>query len=184
MEKDIINDFKKYIHPSPSLAVTGIITIAVSPILFFMIYDRMYAIVTSITTLLMGIICVVYFFEMRSQIAKQLRSIEERNFLSVLLDDFNHGGKAFNGMLILGKVFVLGKHRGAILTYSDIKNIYQKIDYYNGIESQRTLIAVTKDNKEHTLCVLKLRGRSDDEAIQVVNYIVSMNPEITVGYKK
>ncbi len=115
---------------------------------------------------------------------KLLTDIVENGGLPFLLNDFQNGGKAFKDKLILGQNFLIGKNTGVVIAYSDIGRIYQQIRKTNGVEDSRTLkVLHLKTNRYYDLCKVPRRGKAEDEVQQVVEYIVSMNPNIRVGYK-
>lgn len=123
-------------------------------------------------------------FRELKEIKKFFTDIEESGGLPFLLEDFETGGKAFKDKLILGKRFLIGKNTGIVIAYGDITQIYQEIHKTNSIEDSRSLkIRTAKTNKLYDLCKIPLRGKAEDEVIQVLEYIYSMNPNIKVGYK-
>ena len=181
-DESTLKDLKKYVRTSPATIVLGIIFIILAPIAYYMIYDIVYSIAWGLGILIMGIVLIGTYFHISGNLNKKLKKIEAEGNLPLLLNDFKTGGKAFDGRMILGQQYIIGKGLGTILAYYEIKNIHQKINYTNGIENQRTLMAVTTYGRTLNLCTLKLRGKSDDEANHVISYILSINPRITVGY--
>ncbi len=182
-DETALKKLKRYVRTSPGSIVLGIIFIILAPIVYNGIYDLVYSIVWGLTFLIIGIVLIGTYFHTSGNLNKKLKKIEQEGNLPLLLNDFMTGGKAFEGRMILGQQYIIGKGFGTVLAYYEISNIYQKINYTNGIENQRSLMAVTTYGKTMSLCALKLRGKSDNEANHVISYICSMNPRITVGYQ-
>lgn len=100
---------------------------------------------------------------------KKIQHIEDSSALEILMDDFENGSRAFKDSLILGKVFLIGKRMGTIVSYNEIVRIYQYIEKTNGVESKRTIKIETADNRKLDLCKLKRWGKSDDEFVRLLN---------------
>lgn len=183
VDEKTLNKLKKYAGSSISTLIIGIILIISGPIAFHLIYDLGYSIAWGLGFIICGIVMIVLYSENTKTLSLKLKKAEAEGNLPLLLNDFMNGGKAFDGRMILGQGYIIGKGYGTILAYYEIANVYQKINYTNGVENARTLMAVTTYGRTLNLCSLKIRGKSDDEFNHVISYILSMNPRIVVGYQ-
>lgn len=187
--KNDIKDLKKFIRPSPAIFIVGtiwgligIIILIVS--IFENIGEDSTMIIVGAVMLVMGIIIAVSGIYILKKADKRLAEIYSKGSTQILLNDFRTGGKAFKDLLILGQTFLIGKHTGTVITYSNIIQIYQYVHKTNYVEDSRILKAViAPDRKVVDLCRIPLSGKGDDELRQVIGFIVSKNENIKVGYK-
>ena len=84
-------------------------------------------------TLFIGIGCIALGIYKHYSYRKKLQYIKNEDMHGRLLYDFQQGNKAFNGKLILGSTFLIGKHSGIIRDYGEIVRIYQFIPSNNYI---------------------------------------------------
>lgn len=188
MEEQEFKDLKKYAKPSHALAVLGAFFVIIG--LFVVVmglttdsYDSTEYIVTGIIGVLLGVLFIYLGIRDNKKFDKKLKEIEENGGMPILLNDFKTGGRAFKNSLIVGQTFLIGKKSGTIVTYNEIVQIYQYVHSTNFVEDSRTLKVKTIQNSVLDLCSIPLRGKGNDELEQVINYILSKNPNVKVGYK-
>lgn len=113
---------------------------------------------------------------------KKVQKLGESGDMTVILSDFRNGKRVIDDKLIVGREWLIGKGTGEFIKISDIGRIYQTVHKTNYVEDGRHITAVTKDSKEHTICYIKLRGKSDDDVNEFFSLIQTRNPEIEFGY--
>ena len=191
-DKKRIKSLKKYIKPSNSLTALGVwfaflgVSLLIHEIVAGIENDgiEFEGFWIAVIFTLFAFLLIELGITGNKRLKKLYTDIEESGGLPLLLDDFENGGKAFKNKLVLGQRFLIGKNTGVVIAYSDIGRIYQEIHKTNYIEDSRTLkILSVKTNRYYDLCKIPLKGKADDEVQQVIEYIVSMNPNIRVGYK-
>ena len=186
MQENSISTVKKYITPSYSTVVVGII-ISVLSILWFVIsaitidMDRTKEIIIGSVTLIMGLFLTSWELAFIHQANKSLSIIENNGEMQILLNDFKNGSQYFKGSLILGQKFVIGKNSGTVLAYTDVVRIYQYVHKTNFFEDMRVFKAVNNKRNVINVCPLPLRGKGDCEFNTAANIILSKNPNVKVG---
>lgn len=188
MYENEMKELKKFIRPSSGIFVMGGILSAIALLILISSIsydedDKMYMVVLGAVMLLIGAILIFSGIHSLNKVTKKLAEIDSNGGTQFLINDFKSGGKAFKDALILGQTFLIGKHTGTIITYNDILQIYQYVHKTNFVEDTRILKVVLAQNRKTVdLCPLPLRGKADNEAAQVINYILSRNPNVKVGY--
>lgn len=190
MNEEVKGSIKKYVRPS-------IMCIALSAFFLLMgIGTFIGAMATDyaerITFCIIAVIFVIaslvnleiFWFKVIFAANKKIEDIEQQGKLEFLADDFLNGNKAFKDSLRFGRHFLIGKNKGTIVSYGEIVKIYPCIHKTNGIETQRDLKVVTDQGKILELCNIPLRGKGDNEMMQVISYIKSINNNIAVGYSQ
>ena len=102
--------------------------------------------------------------------------------VNTLLSDFENGGKAFKGSMILGQQNIYGKRSGEIIPYSSVVRIYQYIEKDGIFENDRKICLELKNDKKLMMGNIPLRGKGNEELRQVFGYICSRNENVMVGY--
>ena len=118
-----------------------------------------------------------------SDCSKQLSDMEQSGELNRVLREFESGKQFFKGKLRIGPTYILGKRSGRILTHSQVKKIYQHVHRTNFVEDRRELRVETTDGKTVSVCRLPLRGKGDQELVQAIAIVKTMNPGVYIGYK-
>ena len=189
MNEDSLKALKKYLKPNLYLVILmGLISVFA----FFIaligdssdkgISDTF--IFIGIVFLLFAVTFIVITVVKSKNTEKSIKDIEEKGGLQILINDFETGGRAFKDSLILGQTFMLGKKMGHIVDYREIRQVYQYIHKTNFVEDKRTLVVVCGEKSEVIdICRLPLFGKADDEVMQVIQYMISKNPNIKVGSK-
>ncbi|MBQ9762487.1 MAG: hypothetical protein IJV82_05345 [Oscillospiraceae bacterium] len=114
--------------------------------------------------------------------AKYLKKLESDSRFPQIQEDFARSFPMFNDTLRFGNTWIFRKGK-KILTYADIRQVYQHIQKTNFIESERRLVYVNRNGKIDTLCNLQLRGKSDEELMKAIALIHSKNPGVKIGYR-
>lgn len=102
--------------------------------------------------------------------------------VNTLLSDFENGGKAFKGSMILGQQNIYGKRSGEIIPYSSVVRIYQYIEKDGIFENDRKLCLELKGGKKVKMGNIPLKGKGNEELKQVFGYICSKNENVMLGY--
>ena len=79
---------------------------------------------------------------------------------------------------------MFGKGMGTIIKYKDISNIYQYVHKTNLVEDKREIRVEKVSGEEIKLCKIYLNGKSDDELIILMNYILEKNPNVQIVYNR
>ena len=108
--------------------------------------------------------------------------LTQNSQLPEIEEDFKNAACVRNDTLRLGKKWIFIKGQENILAYNEIQQIYQYVHKTNLVEDERKLIYVNASGKKKTLCKLEVRGKSNDELVSIINYILSKNPNIKIGY--
>lgn len=111
-----------------------------------------------------------------------IRRLEEEGELSNVIMDFQEGEKLFGDAIRVGNKYIIGKGTNCIISYKDIKQIYQYIHKTNHFEDYRSLRAYTNDGTKD-ICQLPRNGAGEQTVRQLIMYICTKNPNIKVGYK-
>lgn len=111
-----------------------------------------------------------------------IRRLEEEGELSNVIMDFQEGEKLFGDAVRVGNKYIIGKGTNCIISYKDIKQIYQYIHKTNHFEDYRSLRAYTNDGTKD-ICQLPRNGAGEQTVRQLIMYICTKNPNIKVGYK-
>lgn len=114
----------------------------------------------------------------------QLQAMEASGELARVLEDFAQGEVLVKGNVRLGKYYVFGKGSDRVIRYEEIRRVYQYIKKRNFVETTRCLKYVDPQGTTRDLCPLLLRGKSDEEALRIMNVIHSKNPTTQFGYTK
>ena len=111
-----------------------------------------------------------------------------RNGLSDIMPEVQQdfaGAVSFRkGKLRMGNRWIYVKGKSRLLNYGNIVQVYQRVTRTYFIESERNLLCVDARGRKHKLCYLELRGKSDEEVMQIVSFILRHNPNVKVGYNK
>ena len=111
-----------------------------------------------------------------------IRRLEEEGELSNVIMDFQKGEKLFGDAVRVGNKYIIGKGTNCIISYKDIKQIYQYIHKTNHFEDYRSLRAYTNDGTKD-ICQLPSNGAGEQTVRQLIMYICAKNPNIKVGYR-
>lgn len=118
-----------------------------------------------------------------NEMNKRLNELEQQGKLSYLYADFEHGSRAFNDRLRMGENFLIGNKTGTVVTFGEITRIYKYVHSTNGIKDNQIMKIVTVNNTTRDLCNLSTWFSDENEEMQVVQYVLSKNPNVRVGYK-
>ncbi len=133
---------------------------------------------------LLGAAIIIMTLKSGADYNKRMEQIQQNGQMPALLSDFRSGDRGFDGSLIVGQYYLIGKNTDTFFRYDEIKQMYQTIHKTNGFEDGRTVTAVGQDGKTRQLCSLKTRGKSNEELEQFFMFVHSKNPNIVFGYKK
>lgn len=111
-----------------------------------------------------------------------IRRLEEEGELSNVIMDFQKGEKLFGDAVRVGNKYIIGKGTNCIISYKDIKQIYQYIHKTNHFEDYRSLRVCTDDGTKD-ICQLPRNGAGEQTVRQLIMYICTKNPNIKVGYR-
>ena len=77
----------------------------------------------------------------------------------------------------------MGKHSGVIRDYAEIVRIYQFIPSNNYIGKEPRFLKIeTATERDITLCAIAGRGKSDKELSKVIDFVLSRNDKVQVGF--
>lgn len=136
----------------------------------------------------------IIFFSLYKDKSMQKQLLElGQDEQEAIIRDFSNGKNFLNDKLRAGDTFVIGAKTGIIRKISDIQQVYQSVHRTNGIEDRRIIVIKVLDKngqlkKEnlcylHTKSLLKDKAPDDDELMQVIKHMLSINPNIHLGYK-
>lgn len=170
--------FEKFMKPGVGLLVFGIIMGGFGLVLVFggMILPGLVAMVP-------GVLCGWASWSSISRFKKQMEELETSGRLDSVIREFAGGRQFFKDKLRLGPTYIYGKGVGRILTHGEVRKVYQHVHKTNFVEDRREMRVETTDNKIFSLCKIPLRGKGDQELIQAIAIMKTMNPGIHVGYK-
>lgn len=114
----------------------------------------------------------------------QLKAMEASGELARVLEDFAQGEVLVKGNVRLGQSYVFGKGTDRVIRYEEICRVYQYIKKRNFVETVRCLKYVDAQGNTRDLCPLLPRGKSDEDALRIMNVIHSKNPATQFGYNK
>ncbi len=187
MNEEIFRQLIRYTKPKHWYHLGGILLV-IFGIMFtvqeYQIRKFFYVFIGIIFTLLIGGGCIAvgiyrhYFYRKKLQCIKKGEKKQ-----SQLLYDFQQGNRAFNGRLILGSTFLMGKHSGIIRDYAEIVRIYQFIPTNNYIGKEPRFLKIeTATEQDITLCAIDGKGKSDRELSRVIDFVLSKNDKVQVGF--
>ena len=113
----------------------------------------------------------------------KMKKLAEDPNLPAMEQDFRMAQPMRKGKVLFGRNWIFVKGRKTPVLCGDIRQVYQFIQKTNFIESARTLRYVDTKGRTRDLCSLDLRGKSDEEVRQMVQLILTKNPNVKVGYK-
>lgn len=171
-------ELEKYLRPSCTTLVVGII-MAVFGILLLVNGILLPALIA----LPMGGLCIWAGWSLISDCKKQLDSLEASGRLDGVLREFAGGKQFFKNKLRVGPTYILGRKSGQVLTHSEVRKVYQHVHKTNFVEDSREIRVETADGKTVSVCAIPLKGKGDQELIQVLSIMKTMNPGIHIGYK-
>ena len=157
---------------------------------FFLIYATAYLVDTSLPVwvniifLVMGILLVWQGIAAYTGFSKQIRKLEAMHTVPDVYTDFAQSSVMIGDRLRLGKRYLFGKNTGHIFEFGEISRVYQYIHKTNGVEDRRELKVKTTRGKELILCRLPLKGKADEDIMNVAAIIKAVNPAVEIGYKK
>ena len=93
-----------------------------------------------------------------------IRRLEEEGELSNVIMDFQEGEKLFGDAVRVGNKYIIGKGTNCIISYKDIKQIYQYIHKTNHFEDYRSLRAYTNDGTKD-ICQLPRNGAGEQKIL-------------------
>lgn len=188
MQDDELKDLKKYVCPNKlaRFFFGGLTVILLVLCVYFMLFgkDAEMLIITIVSGIVMFGLIFAYVSQDYLIYIKKMKIIEQQGNMPVLLFDFKNGGPAFNDYLRVGGRYLIGKKTGTMVSYDEIARIYQYVHQTNFVEDSRMLKVKTTNGKTYSLCRLPLKGKADDEVNHVISYILSVNGNVQVGYKK
>lgn len=107
-----------------------------------------------------------------------VREAESSGEMQTVLADFSRSRSMVHNNIRLGEKYIFGKGKGYPVSYSEINKVYQSIIRRGFFESERRLNVVVNGGGTRTLCNLKLRGKSDKDMLEIVDYIRQQNPNV------
>ena len=110
-----------------------------------------------------------------------VQEAESSGELQAILADFSRSHSMMRDGIRLGEKYIYSKGGGYPVSYGEIESVYQAIIRRNFVESERRLNAVVSGGKVRTLCNLKLRGKSDEDVLEIMDYIQQRNPRVQLG---
>ena len=188
MQDDELKELKKYVYPNKlaRFFFGGLTVVLLVLCVYFMIFgkDAEMLIITIVSGIVMFGLIFAYVSQDYLFAVKKIKVIEKQGNMPVLLYDFKNGGPAFNDCLRVGGRYLIGKKTGTIVSYDEISRIYQYVHQTYFVEDSRMLKVKTTNGKTYSLCQLPLNGQANDEVNHVISYILSVNGNVQVGYKK
>ncbi|MBQ7522893.1 MAG: hypothetical protein IJU14_08480 [Clostridia bacterium] len=186
MNDNVFRQLIRYIKPKYWYHLGGI-ALVIFGIMFtveqYQIRNFFYLFMGILFTLLIGVGCIAIGIYKHYSYRKKLQYIKNEDRQTRLLYDFQQGNKAFNGKLILGSTFVMGKHSGIIREYAEIVRIYQFIPSNNYIGKEPRFLKIeTATERDITLCAIDGKGKSDKELATVIDFVLSKNDKVQVGF--
>ena len=169
---------EKYLRPSYTVLVVGIIIDV-----FCVLFLASGLFLPALITLILGCVCTWAGWSSFSDLKKQLDELEASGRLDSVLREFGSGKQFFKDKLRLGPTYILGKRSGKILTHSQVRKVYQYVHKTNFAEDLREMRVETDDGKVTDVCKIPLKGKGDQELVQAIAIMKTMNPGIHIGYK-
>lgn len=196
MNESVVKELKKYIFFSSIgefiREIGGLIILIILLVIFITNISGILDMIRSEDNMLGKIIfCVIVLFPVFGIVhyclvvsapKRIIRRLEEEGELSNVIMDFQEGEKLFGDAVRVGNKYIIGKGTNCIISYKDIKQIYQYIHKTNHFEDYRSLRAYTNDGTKD-ICQLPRNGAGEQTVRQLIMYICTKNPNIKVGYK-
>ena len=196
MNESVVKELKKYIFFSSIgefiREIGGLIILIILLVIFITNISGILDMIRSEDNMLGKIIfCVIVLFPVFGIVhyclvvsapKRIIRRLEEEGELSNVIRDFQKGEKLFGDSVRVGNKYIIGKGTNCIISYKDIKQIYQYIHKTNHFEDYRTLRAYT-DIETIDICQLPRNGAGEQTVRQLIMYICAKNPNLKVGYK-
>lgn len=171
-------EFEKFLRPGYTPLVVGVI-VAV----FFVMFMVSGLVVPGLIALVPAALCLWAGWSSISDFKKQMEALETSGRLDGVIREFESGKQFFKGKLRMGSAYILGKRSGRILTHGEVRKVYQHVHRTNFVEDRREMRVETGDGKVISLCQIPLRGKGDQELVQAIAIMKTMNPGIYIGYK-
>lgn len=169
---------EKYLQPSGGLLViAGIMGV------FFVFLLMGGLFLPALVALVPCVLCGWVGWTSISDFKKQLQELESSGRLEGVLREFAGGKQFFKDKLRLGPTYILGKKSGKILTHSQVRKVYQHVHKTNFVEDRREIRVETQDGKVIIVCQIPLKGKGDQELVQAISIMKTMNPGLQIGYK-
>lgn len=169
---------EKYLRPSSALTVIGVILLA-----FGIVIGAAGAVLVLLLELVVGALLLWVGLSPVKTLKKQLEELETQGRLPGVIREFESGKQFLKDKLRLGPTYILGKKSGVVLTYDQVKKIYQHVHRTNFVEDRREIRVETTEGKIISLCPLPLKGKGDEELVRIISVIKTMNPGVHIGYK-
>lgn len=169
---------EKYLKPSPGILVIAVI---VGGMGLFLLVGGL--ILPALIPLAAGGICGWVGWNQISQYKKYMENLEASGEINRVLQEFGSGKQFFKDKLRIGPTYILGKGAGKALKHNQVQKVYQHVHKTNFVEDGREMRVETNEGKLVILCKIPLRGKGDQELIQAISIMKTMNPGIHVGYK-
>ncbi len=182
MNTEIKQEIIKFATPPVSVAVTGSVFAAISPILYFIVKavspDPLKSIVTGCVTAFMGVVFVLLRFYYRAMAQKAIKDSEAKADTAFLEKDFRTGRRFLGDRIICGSHYLMGKGLGVIIRLYDVDKIYREIKSYRGVPVSENLTAVMKNRKKITICSVSVVEGANPPFSEVINEISKNVPDI------
>lgn len=169
---------EKFLYPSSTVLVVGIV-MAVFGIL--LLVNSIF--LPALLALPIGGLCIWTGWSTIADCKKQLDSLEASGQLDGVIREFASGRPFFKNKLRVGPTYILGKKSGRVLTHSEVRKVYQHVHKTNFVEDRREIRVETADGKIVSVCQIPVKGKGDQELLQVISIMKTMNPGIYIGYK-
>lgn len=117
------------------------------------------------------------------RLRKQLRGLEQTGELPQVLNDFESAESMYNGKVMMGDSYAFGKGCSAVIRYEEVERVYLYEHYTNSIKDERMLKVKMKNGKTFGLCRLKVYIRKEEEETEIMEMVLSHNPDIEIGVR-
>ncbi len=140
--------------------------------------------------LICAITFLIHYLIAKSYARKAFKTITDRHAEDAAENDFNtalhinHFKGKKQDVLRLGNRYLFARGQGIIIEYSDVIRVYQRIRRTYAVETSRSVVVRTRDNKNYSVYDLASSGKGDKDLTAIVKYMLSKNPAIEVGYKR
>ncbi len=180
--KTEISKIIKYAAPTAIPLIIGVISSAVFFVIAYLSVGMMYRVVWSLGGIFLlgyyiGHEWILPYIYMR----KKISDIEKTPDINILINDFLHADRAFNGNIVMGNKYIIAKGFGSIYSYDEISRIYQVVETQAGTVLRRNLYFYDNNNKKRIFCRFDRGKYNDEEMNSVYNYILSKNGNIKFG---
>lgn len=115
------------------------------------------------------------------RLRKQLRELEQTGELPQVLNDFESAESMYNGKVMMGDSYAFGKGCSAVIRYEEVERVFLYEHYTNSIKDERMLKVKMKNGKTFGLCRLKVYIRKEEEETEVMEMVLSHNPDAQIG---